>query len=233
MTQQQPQPQSQPNLKLPFAAFVLVLVGGVIIALILSRYSVDAALFVFGLSVVLSVFVALGIIFDDRAEFREMSRTEQQHGHVMQRQMLVTERLKIRAGTSLPRLVEGTPPDPNWQVKQLPQPAQSLQRVDDTHWRVLPVAPVEVRSVPMSDGTTRTVRLNQLEAIFKSKPQPSQAKWLENKGGDVYAYTETCELLCSSEPPLLLRKPPPSKGYEWAGDDAFLARWWDEIVNGA
>lgn len=233
MTQQAQTPKSTFNWQLPFAAFALVLVGGGIVAFIIKQYNVDAAMFVFGVTVMLAVLVALGIVFEDRAEFREMSKAEQAHTHRVQIANINTDRIKIRNQAPVLRLPENTPPDANWQAKQLPQAAQTLQKVDATTWRVMPTVPVETRNVRMSDGTIRTVKLSQLEALFKLRPVISQDGWLKNGGGDVAKYGEVCELLCASEPTLLLRKPGAKKGYEWSGDNAFIANWWDEVVNDA
>jgi hypothetical protein len=117
-------------------------------------------------------------------------------------------------------------------VKQLPQPAQSLQRVDDTHWRVMPVAPTEQPiSVTMSDGNVQAIPFRRVEAVFKARPKINQDSWLKAGGGEAAQYGPTCEILCDCVPPLLLRRPAPQRGYEPAGDEVYMAGWWDEVVN--
>lgn len=97
-SQQRQAPSNAPayNLKLPWAAFSLIVICGLILAIIIAaNVSVIVAAYVFGAGVVVAIAVALGIILSDRADFRHMNRAEQRHAHEMQRMATETERMRV------------------------------------------------------------------------------------------------------------------------------------------
>jgi uncharacterized integral membrane protein len=97
-SQQRQAPSNAPayNLKLPWAAFSLIVICGLILAIIIAaNVSIVVAAYVFGAGVVVAIVVALGIILSDRADFRHMNRAEQRHAHEMQRMATETERMRV------------------------------------------------------------------------------------------------------------------------------------------
>jgi hypothetical protein len=154
MTREPQNENTQSPLRLPLAAFCLVLFGGGVVAIILSFRSTDATLVVLIISVVAAVAVALGIIFDDRKDFRTVTGKEQEHAHTMQRMAQRTERIRI-LNQHLPRAIENVPPNPNWQQIEAPR----TWSVDGT------ITPRDKpTTLKLSDG--REARIDLIEALI-------------------------------------------------------------------